>query len=128
MRWADLDLFGHVNNVTYVDYMQEARVDMFRVHGPADGGDRLADGVVVVRNEVEFLKPIRFRTAPLRIEVWVTEVRAATFTLDYEMVDVRGDDRTVFATATQRPRAVRLRAGGPAPAHPGRALGPRRPP
>ena len=98
MRWADLDLFGHVNNVTYVDYMQEARVDMFRAHGPEDG-DRLADGVVVVRNEVEFKKPIRFRSAPLRIEVWVTEVRAATFTLDYEMVDVRGEDRTVYATA-----------------------------
>lgn len=99
MRWADLDLFGHVNNVTYVDYMQEARVDMFRAHPPTDGNDRLAEGVVVVRNEVEFLKPMRFRRDPLRIELWVTEVRAATFTLEYEMVDVRGEDRTVFSTA-----------------------------
>ena len=32
MRWADMDLLGHVNNVTYVDYLQEARVDMLRVH------------------------------------------------------------------------------------------------
>ena len=33
MRWADLDMLGHVNNVTYVDYLQEARVDMLRIHG-----------------------------------------------------------------------------------------------
>ncbi len=29
-RWADLDLLGHVNNVVYVDYLQEARVDLVR--------------------------------------------------------------------------------------------------
>ena len=54
MRWADMDLLGHVNNVTYVDYLQEARVDMLRVHAPARGGEELAEGVVVVRHEVEF--------------------------------------------------------------------------
>ena len=38
MRWADMDSLGHVNNVTYVDYLQEARVDMLRVHAPATRG------------------------------------------------------------------------------------------
>jgi acyl-CoA thioester hydrolase len=99
MRWADLDMLEHVNNVTYVDYMQEARVDMFRAHPPAAGDEKLAEGVVVVRNEVQFLKPIRFRTAPIRIELWVTEVRAATFSLAYEILDVDGAERTVYAAA-----------------------------
>ena len=36
LRWADMDSLGHVNNVTYVDYLQEARVDMLRVHAPDD--------------------------------------------------------------------------------------------
>ena len=35
MRWADMDLQGHVNNVIYVDYLQEARVDMLRAHADA---------------------------------------------------------------------------------------------
>jgi len=34
LRWADLDLLGHVNNVRYVDYLQEARVDLMRTHAP----------------------------------------------------------------------------------------------
>ena len=53
LRWADMDQLGHVNNVTYVDYLQEARVDMLRVHPPAPGGEELAEGVVVVRHEVQ---------------------------------------------------------------------------
>ena len=39
MRWADMDLLGHINNVVYVDYLQEARVDMLRTHSP-DGPRR----------------------------------------------------------------------------------------
>ena len=42
LRWADLDLLGHVNNVTYVDYLQEARVDMFRTHAPDSRAEDLA--------------------------------------------------------------------------------------
>ena len=55
MRWADMDLLGHVNNVVYVDYLQEARVDMLRTHGPAARTGELAEGVVVVRHEVTYL-------------------------------------------------------------------------
>jgi acyl-CoA thioester hydrolase len=95
-----MDMLGHVNNVTYVDYMQEARIDMLRVHAPAAGGERLAEGVVVVRTEVEFLAPLVFRNEPIRVEVWADEVRAATFTLAYEIVDVAPDGtRRVYVRA-----------------------------
>ena len=61
MRWADLDMLGHVNNVTYVDYLQEARVDMLRTHGShGHGRSDLAEGVVVVRHEVTYLRPLLF--------------------------------------------------------------------
>ena len=68
LRWADMDSLGHVNNVTYVDYLQESRVDMLRVHAPATGGEQLAEGTVVVRHEVEFVAPLVFRPEPVRIE------------------------------------------------------------
>jgi acyl-CoA thioester hydrolase len=91
LRWADMDSLGHVNNVVYVDYLQEARVDMLRVHAPASGGEALAEGVVVVRHEVEFVSPLVFRFEPVRIESWVTEIRAATFTMAYEILDEQPD-------------------------------------
>ena len=65
MRWADLDQLGHVNNVVYVDYLQEARVDMLRAHGR--GPRALADGLVVVRHEVTYLKPLIFDFRPVSV-------------------------------------------------------------
>ena len=105
MRWADLDMLGHVNNVTYVDYLQEARVDMLRTHGSRPRGDAgdLAEGVVVVRHEVTYLRPLLFTFEPVMIECWVTEVRAASFTLAYEIFREsrsRPGERNVFVRAT----------------------------
>jgi acyl-CoA thioester hydrolase len=100
LRWADMDALGHVNNVTYVDYLQEARVDVFRVHAPMQGGEELAEGVVVVRHEVDYLAPLEFRRRPVSIDVWVTEVRAASFTLAYEVFDDHPDGtRVVYLRA-----------------------------
>ena len=87
LRWGDMDMLGHVNNVTYVDYLQEARIDMFAAHAGFSGVQDLAEGVVVVRHEVEFVRPLVFHRAPVKVEVWVTEVRAGSFTLAYEVFD-----------------------------------------
>lgn len=118
LRWADMDSLGHVNNVTYVDYLQEARVDMLSVHAPSSGGEELAEGVVVVRHEVEFVAPLVFRPEPVRIESWVTRIRAASFTMRYEILDELPDGgRRVYTRAAtvltpylftaERPRRIR---------------------
>src|SRR3954447_19271244 len=117
MRWADLDLLGHVNNVVYVDYLQEARVDMLRTHGPAARTGELAEGVVVVGHEVAYLAPLTFGFRPVTIESWVTDVRAASFTMAYEIFQDRPDgERRIYARAktvltpyvfaTERPRRL----------------------
>ena len=103
MRWADLDQLGHVNNVVYVDYLQEARVDMLRAHGR--GPEALTDGLVVARHEVTYLKPLTFDFRPVSIECWVTDIRAATFTMAYEIfhdapADAGDDGRVVYLRAT----------------------------
>jgi acyl-CoA thioester hydrolase len=117
MRWADMDQLGHVNNVVYVDYLQEARVDMLRTHGPAAITGALAEGVVVVRHEVTYVAPLHFGFRPVSIESWVTEIRAAMFTIAYEIFheDAAGDRRvyaraktvlTPYVFATERPRRL----------------------
>ena len=118
-RWGDLDLLGHVNNVVYVDYLQEARVDMFRTHARSPGTDDLAEGVVVVRNEVTYTSPLNFRFRPVTIECWVSEIRAASFTLSYEVFHDDPDSDhgrrvylraasvlTPYVFATERPRRL----------------------
>jgi acyl-CoA thioester hydrolase len=100
LRWADMDMLGHVNNVTYVDYLQEARVDMFAKAAPFRGGEELAEGVVVVRHEVEFVAPLVYRREPVTVESWVTRVRGGSFSLDYEVFDEDDTGRTTYLRAT----------------------------
>jgi acyl-CoA thioester hydrolase len=113
-----MDSLGHVNNVTYVDYLQEARVDMLRIHAPESGTEDLAEGVVVVRHDIEFLAPLVFRPEPVRIETWVTRIRAASFELRYEILDQDGDGTrrlytrastmlTPYVFSAERPRRIR---------------------
>jgi acyl-CoA thioester hydrolase len=97
MRWADLDQQGHINNVVYVDYLQEARVDLLRAQGRGPG---LAEALVVVRHEVTYLKPLLYDFSAVSIECWVTSIRPATFTMAYEVFLDRPDgERAVFLRA-----------------------------
>jgi len=118
VRWADMDMLQHVNNVTYVDYLQEARIDMFMSHAEFSGGEDLAEGVVVVRHELEFVAPLLFRSRSVMVDAWITEIRAGSFTMAYEVYDEgdAGADRTVylrassvlapFVFASERPRRL----------------------
>lgn len=86
-RWSDMDAYGHVNNVTWLDYLQEARVDMFHAFSSEAGGGMLAEGVVVARLVIDYKAALVFRPEPVRIETWVSRATSASFTLDYEVVD-----------------------------------------
>ena len=105
IRWADLDLLGHVNNVRYVDYLQEARVDLLRAHrwsGSAgdDATDDLVDAIIVSRHEVTYRAPLLFSTRPVLIECWVTSLGAGSFTLAYEVFhEDEAGERTIYLEA-----------------------------
>lgn len=103
MRWADLDLQQHVNNVKYLDYLQDARVDLFRTHAPAMRAEATADlseALVVVSHDISYLAPLSLHHS-VTVECWVSQVRAASFTISYEIVSRRGEgERLVHATAS----------------------------
>lgn len=123
LRWSDIDSFGHVNNTVYLRYLQEARVDLLYVHAPSRGAEDLARGMVVRRHEISYRAPIRHvregdHRQPIRVETWVTAIRAASFDLGYEILDLGPDgERHVYAVAASilvpfdfdvgRPRRIR---------------------
>ncbi|MER5335940.1 thioesterase family protein [Micromonospora sp. NPDC002717] len=95
LRWSDLDAYGHVNNSRFLTLYEEARVALMFAGGRAWGVGSLADGVVIRRHEVDYLRPVDYalgrataEAAPtVRIELWVEEIRAASFTVAYELYD-----------------------------------------
>jgi acyl-CoA thioester hydrolase len=114
MRWADMDLQGHVNNVIYVDYLQEARVDMLRVHAKREATGELAEALVVVRHEVHYRAPLTYDFKPVSIECWVTDIRAASFTMAYEVFhDDAGQQGTLGPDDVRRGAAALGRSRPP---------------
>lgn len=102
-----MDAYGHVNNVVFLRYLEEARID-FLFRPDKD----FQQGSVVARHEIDYKRQLVHRHAPVDIELWVTEVRAASFTLAYEVKDgdqiyVRASTVIVpFDFAAQRPRRI----------------------
>lgn len=95
LRWSDLDAYGHINNSRFLTLYEEARVALMFAGGRAWGVGSFVDGVVIRRHEVDYLRPVDYalgrataEAAPtVRIELWVSEIRAASVTVDYEMYD-----------------------------------------
>lgn len=100
LRWADLDLLGHVNNVTYVDLLQEARIAFFGQHRSIAASPETAEGIVVVKHAVDFLNPLTLSSTTILVDTWVARVRAGTFTLAHEIYREDETGRTVYARAS----------------------------
>jgi acyl-CoA thioester hydrolase len=111
VRFSDVDVYGHVNNVKYFEFFQEARISLF-----ADLGREHVDvgGIhtVLAQSDVDYRRPVLFRQEPYECRSWVTAVGTTAMTLAAEIRD--GDEvlsrcRTVavcFDAVTQRPTPV----------------------
>ncbi|HEX6683450.1 MAG TPA: thioesterase family protein [Candidatus Limnocylindrales bacterium] len=86
LRWSDLDAYGHVNNARVLTLYEEARVAMMFVGAREAGLTSFEEGVVVSRHEVDYLRPVDYGD-PVRIELWVSELRPSRFTVSYELYD-----------------------------------------
>ncbi len=85
VRFSDVDVFGHVNNVKYFEYFQEARLSFLSALRGVDG---LGGSVVVVAQmTVEYKRPILFRLEPYAVETWVSRVGTSSYTISAEIKD-----------------------------------------
>jgi acyl-CoA thioester hydrolase len=94
MRWADMDLLGHVNNVRYLDYLTEGRVALLLEHGVDPSTAR------VLGHRIGFVAPMVFGRAPAQVRAWLVDSSP-------------GGDRVCFAqevsSETDGERTVHLR-------------------
>jgi len=95
MRWADQDPFQHVNNAAFLTYLEQARVEIFFSDARNAGVTTLSEGVVVVRHEIDYKRPVVYSAQPLIVECWISKLRAASYRVDYRVFD----GETVAVTA-----------------------------
>src|SRR3989442_5835205 len=91
VQFRDIDVMGHVNNATYFQYMETARVELARRLGQLTDGIR--PGFIVASARCEFKKPIRDERR-ITVSVLVSRIGDRSWDLDYS---IHGPKRVEYA-------------------------------
>lgn len=91
VQFRDIDVMGHVNNATYFQYMETARVELARRFGQVSEGFR--GGFIVASARCEFKKPIRDERW-ITVSVWVSRIGDSSWDFDYS---IRGPRTVEYA-------------------------------
>lgn len=99
IRWSDIDAYQHVNNVQFVRLLEEARVYALRDWFSHDR-NLIDDGLLVARQEIDYLAPLNFNYQPARIRVWCSRISGASFDLGYAVQQPDSDVTYALAEVT----------------------------
>lgn len=84
VRWRDLDAFHHVNNSTFLTYIEEARLRWFQsLSGPWLSDDTAP---VLASSHVDYRRPIEW-PATIAVELVAGRVGTTSLTLAHRIVD-----------------------------------------
>lgn len=80
VRFSECDGLGHVNNANYFNYMEDARMDVFRIFHPTldlDGWN-----LIVASTRCEFLAQVTYADE-LTIHTWISKVGNASVVVEH---------------------------------------------
>ncbi len=89
LRWSDYDPMQHVNNVVYLEFMQDARVALIEAMGLSRVSLNEV-GHFVARTEIDYVLPIPMDITHITVRVWVDKIGGASYDVSYEFVDATG--------------------------------------
>lgn len=89
VRWADFDQLGHVNNVKYIEYAQEARILFIRSRFSPFGLGNLPQ--IVRRTEIDHLRPVLRDSTSVDVQIEVEHVGTTSYRLRQTILDSAGE-------------------------------------
>jgi acyl-CoA thioester hydrolase len=95
MRWGEMDALGHMNNVSYFRYFEQARISWFdslKIDYSPD-----SEGPILGTITCKFVRPAIY-PADLEITTYVGKAGRSSFMMFHEMV-LAGDPATLYAEA-----------------------------
>jgi acyl-CoA thioester hydrolase len=124
LRWSDMDAMGHVNNATYLTYLETAREPWFDAFGEAEEYMSFA----MRRVEVDFLSQLTFADGAVLVTIELAGVGVSSIRTSERMTAVSDGRLVVEARAvivrldetglrsTPLPDGLRERLAGTLPA------------
>ena len=98
MRWKDLDAIGHVNNATYLTYLEIARSQYIMAACP--GWDWRRDMFLIGNVNLNFIREIKLTDQDLTVCVRTSDIGNKSFVLEYRIVSGTTDNSIIHASGT----------------------------
>lgn len=97
VRFADTDMFGHVNNAAFATYVETARLAFFRdrLGGTVDEPGGEAGGIILARLAIDFRRQLLYG-AGAEVTTGVERIGRTSITLEQRVLS----DATVVAEAS----------------------------
>ena len=92
VRWRDLDAFNHVNNSSYLTFLEEARLQWLQQLPGTWMTEHAAP--VMAASEVNYRRPIGW-PAQLVVQLFCTRLGNSSMTIGHRIVDA-GDDTRLY--------------------------------
>ncbi len=87
---------GHVNNATYITYLEIARLDYFKEAGAQIDWRQV--GFILARTEINYVQPVLL-TDQLFVRTWCTRVGTKSFNLSYSIFKNQNSEEIEVANA-----------------------------
>ncbi|GAA1480148.1 thioesterase family protein [Gordonia sinesedis] len=96
LRWGDMDINAHVNNVQFARLFEEARVRAFSAWFPGFSDLRRRVSALVASQTIEFRAPLLYSLEPVTLRVAIARIGRTSYTMALTLL---APDGTVSAVA-----------------------------
>lgn len=88
--WSELDLFGHVNNVAILKYVQAARVNYWELIGLMEQYETAQIGPMLASTSCEFRRPL-FYPGDIIVRTGIESIGNTSFVLKHIILNENGE-------------------------------------
>jgi len=90
LDWSEMDLFGHINNVSYFKYVQASRVHYWELTGLAATFSVTRIGPILLSTGCQFIQPL-FYPGGIAVESRVEFMKNTSFGIHHRIVNEAGE-------------------------------------
>ncbi|MFC5269178.1 acyl-CoA thioesterase [Adhaeribacter terreus] len=90
LDWSEMDLFGHVNNVSYFKYVQASRVNYWDAIGLTQLFKETKVGAILASTSCNFLKELHF-PGNITVQVKLDFIKNTSFGLKHQILNKHGE-------------------------------------
>lgn len=98
IRYGDMDTLNHVNNATYLTYLEQSRISYIRDRGMWDGS-LSAQGLIIARIEIDYRAPISMEDGQAVVWTRVSRIGTKSFDMTQTVRVLRGTQDIIAAEA-----------------------------